>query len=221
MELNGQLGIPYRLFILFALFFYYSFCYPRCFSGTHERTSIHVVTHRPSHILSVVAKETVVGWVICIALFFPLGTKSWHHRSMFNWNKNWGTTQDYLNISNKMKLYKNVHFTWFAFVLKNENKFCWKKMPTSPFAWRCLDSSFLKCHWVSHSRELIKRELKSPVFKNSHTKQNSIIKKVREWSGCDKILRFFGCLLGQIVQQLEITSTSIKLWALVFWPCLL
>ena len=78
-----------------------------------------------------------------------------------------------------------------------------KKMPASPFAWRCLDSSFPNCHWVSHSRELIKRELKSPVFKNSHNKQNAIIKKVREWSGCDKILYFFGCLLDQIVENYE------------------
>lgn len=35
------------------------------------RTSTHVVTYHPCHILSVVKKETVVGRVICIALFFP------------------------------------------------------------------------------------------------------------------------------------------------------
>lgn len=36
---SKQLDIPYRLFILFALFFYNSFFYPRYFLGTHVRTA--------------------------------------------------------------------------------------------------------------------------------------------------------------------------------------
>ena len=64
MELNGQLGIPYRLFILFALFFYSSFFLIPDIFQVHMRalrTSTHVVTYHPCHTLLVVKKETVVG----------------------------------------------------------------------------------------------------------------------------------------------------------------
>ena len=59
-------------FVCFVLLFF-SFFIPDIFQ-VHMcalPTSTHVVTYHPCHILSVVKKETVVGRVICIALFFP------------------------------------------------------------------------------------------------------------------------------------------------------
>lgn len=55
------------------VFLFFSFFIPDIFQ-VHMcalRTSTHVVTYHPCHILSVVKKETVVGRVICIALFSP------------------------------------------------------------------------------------------------------------------------------------------------------
>lgn len=43
-------------------------------------------------------------WKNICCFLLPLDTKSWRHRSMFNWSKNWGMTHDWQSISDLLKM---------------------------------------------------------------------------------------------------------------------